>query len=88
MDCIKRLLAPHVSDISNSENMMVSLVYKIFQLIQEFLEGIINTNWMSNKSKLAVIGGIMINLEGQGSDLFLPLKFDIRTLQQSFDIFP
>ena len=78
MDCIKQLLAPHLAEISTSENMNVSLVYKVFQLIQEFLEGIYNTNWMTSKSKLAIIGGIVINVEG--SDLFLPLKFEVRTL--------
>jgi len=35
---------------------------------------------MSDKSKLAIIGGIMINIEGEGTDLFLPLKFEVRTL--------
>ena len=80
MDCIKQLLAPHLAEISTSENMNVSLVYKVFQLIQEFLEGIYNTNWMTSKSKLAIIGGIVINMEGEGSDLFLPLKFEVRTL--------
>jgi hypothetical protein len=43
---------------------------------------------MTNKSKLAIIGGIKINMEGEGTDLFLPLKFEIRTLQQSFDLLP
>ena len=34
---------------------------------------------MSNSSKLALIGGIIINCEGKGSDRFLPLRFEIRT---------
>lgn len=88
MDCIKRLLAPHVDEIASSENEQAALAFKVYQLINEFLEGILNTNWMSKASKLAIVGGIMVNCDGHGTDLFCPIKFEVRTLDQSFDIFP
>jgi len=33
---------------------------------------------MGPNSKLALIGGIMINCAGHKTDMFLPLKFEIR----------
>ena len=40
---------------------------------------------MSEKSKLAIIGGIIINCEG--TDQFLPVKFEIRGQNSSKDVF-
>lgn len=34
---------------------------------------------MGDKSQLVLIGGIMINCEGTGTDRFLPLKFEIKS---------
>lgn len=42
---------------------------------------------MSDKSQLAIIGGIMINVSGVGSDRFLPLKFEIRKKNSSEDVY-
>ena len=49
----------------------------MYEIIEKFLNDIINDNWMSLKSKLCIIGGIMINCEGLGNDMFLPIKFEI-----------
>ena len=38
---------------------------------------IITDDWMTEKSQLAVLGGIIINCEGVGTDMFLPLSFKI-----------
>ena len=43
--------------------------------------------WMSEKSSLAICGGIMINCDGDCNDRFLPLKFEIRTLTKTEDVF-
>ena len=51
------------------------------------MEKIINLKGMSQKSKVALIGGIMINLDGDGSDRFLPMHFELRTLTDSEDLF-
>jgi hypothetical protein len=34
---------------------------------------------MGPNSKLALIGGIMINCDGDGTDMFLPIDFELRT---------
>ena len=39
----------------------------------------IHTNFGGQNSKLALIGGIMINCDGDGTDMFLPLKFEIKS---------
>jgi hypothetical protein len=78
MDCIKSLLIPHADEIAAAENEMTALSYKMFEITEEFLEGILHNNWMGPNSKLALIGGIMINCVGEKTDLFLPLKFEIR----------
>ena len=78
MDCIKSLLIPHVDEITEAHSELTSLSYKMYHLIYEFLEGIMHTKWMGPNSKLALIGGIMINCVGDKTDMFLPLKFEIR----------
>lgn len=60
---------------------MAYLVYKMKDIIQEFLTQIIDYKWQGENSKLALIGGIMLNCEGDGTDMFLPLSFDIQTKQ-------
>ena len=42
---------------------------------------------MTDKSTLAVVGGIMINCDGEGTDRFIPLKFELRTLKGKKDVF-
>ena len=34
---------------------------------------------MGPNSKLALIGGLMINCVGKKTDMFLPLRFEVRT---------
>ena len=64
MDTIKHLLKPHYKNISKSENEMTELVYKMYDIIKEYLNNIINLDWQGPNSKLALIGGIMINCDG------------------------
>ena len=59
----------------------------MYNMIEEYLEQILHLKWMSEKSNLAICGGIMINCDGDGTDRFLPLKFEIRTLTKSEDVF-
>jgi hypothetical protein len=73
MDTIKHLLKPFYKEISQSKNEMVTLVYRIYDLIYTYLEEIIDYKWMGPNSKLAIFGGIMINCEGDKTDMFLPL---------------
>mgnify|MGYP000868842178 CR=1 FL=1 len=87
MDCIKHLLVPHINEIRHAEDEQVALVYKMYNIIETYLEEIINLKWMTNNSKLAIVGGIMINCDGDGTDRFLPLKFEIRQQHSSKDVF-
>ena len=87
MDCIKHLLEPHAADIMKSDNEQVALVYKMYEILEHFLESILHMNWMSGNGKLAIIGGIMVNCDGEGTDRFLPLKFEIRTKERTVDCF-
>ena len=50
----------------------------MYSLIRNFLEEILNDNWMGQNSKLAILGGIMLNFEGICTDMFLPLMFEVR----------
>ena len=59
----------------------------MYAMIEKYLEDILNTQWMSDKGSLALFGGIMINCDGEGTDRFLPLKFEIRTKTGTEDMF-
>jgi len=45
-------------------------------MVNEMLMEIIDRKWMAPKSKLVLLGGIMINVDGNAPDLFLPLNFE------------
>ena len=62
-----------------SENDIATLTNKFYEIIDEYLEDVIDMKFGGPNSKIALIGGIMINCEGEGTDHFLPLKFDIRS---------
>lgn len=87
MDTIKHLIKPHVSKIVNAENEQAALVYAMYEIIEEYLEKIIDMIWCHGESKLAILGGIMINCDNIGTDRFLPIKFELRTKSEKRDIF-
>ena len=79
MDTIKHLLKPHCKYVSQQSNAISILTYKMYDIIHNFLNQVIDLQWQTQHSKLAVVGGIMLNCEGQRTDMFLPLTFEIRT---------
>jgi len=85
MNVIKHLVLEHVDDIKGQENEMAILAYKMYDIIESYLEEIINLGFCGPNSKLALIGGIMINCDGNKSDVFLPLKFEVKTPNGSRD---
>ena len=87
MDCIKHLLRPHAEEISKSDNPQAALVYKMYDILLDYLESILHLNWMTGKGKLAIVGGIMINGDGVGTDRFMPLKFEMWTRGETVDLF-
>lgn len=53
-----------------------------------YLKNVVTKDWMkSPKSKLAIVGGIMINCDEDKSDRFLPLRFEVQTQNSSVDLF-
>jgi hypothetical protein len=89
MDTIKFLLRDHVNEISRAQEPQAAIVYKMYEIATEYLENILHYNWMGSDSKLALIGGIMINCDGEGTDQFVPLSFEIRSNkgQTKVDVF-
>ena len=77
MDCIKALVADRVDLIKGTKNEMASLAYQMFEIVDEFLSGIVDMKWAGPNGKLAILGGIMINCDGDRTDMFLPLKFNV-----------
>ena len=65
--------------INVSKDPMAKLSYEMYEVVKQFLEGIIHLNWQGPNSKLAVIGGIMVNCDDDGTDMFVPLMFELRS---------
>lgn len=59
----------------------------MYDIVEQYLEEILHTQWMTDKGSLAIFGGIMINCDGDGTDRFLPLKFEIRKHSGTEDVF-
>jgi len=57
---------------------MARLTFETYNIASNFLNKIVDTTWMSEKSKLIILGGIVINMEGDGGDQFLPINFEVR----------
>jgi len=55
---------------------MALLAYETYVMVEEMLFDIVDRKWMSPDSKLILLGGIMINMDGDAPDLFLPLNFE------------
>ena len=49
----------------------------MYEVIENFLDNIIDMKWAGKNSKLAIIGGIMSNCDGHNTDRFVPLKFEL-----------
>jgi len=78
MDVIKNMLQSRVDEIDGDDNeKMQKLTLIMYDLLRQFLEDIITDTWMGANSKLALIGGIMINYDG--GDMFYPLIFEVRS---------
>lgn len=87
MSLVKHLLVPHVQQIAKADNEQAALIKQFYLIQKQFLEDIVNKNWMSNDSKIAVIGGIMINCDEDVHDRFLPIHFEVRTLNDTEDLY-
>jgi len=73
-------LAPHMETLQATEDQnerMAALAYETYVMVEEMLFRIIDRKWMSEDSKLVLLGGIMINVDGQAADMFIPLNFEV-----------
>lgn len=57
---------------------MTQLSYEMFNIVNDFVEQIQSDAWMTGKSQICLLGGIMINCDSEACDMFLPLKFEVR----------
>ena len=81
MDYIKKSLDPYMKEIlaiEDKNERSAMLATKTYEIAKQFLLDIINDSWMGPNSKLVILGGIMINVDGKGQDLFQPLMFEAR----------
>ena len=58
---------------------MVALTYCMYNLIKDYLFKILDWDLLSVNNQVALCGGIMINCEGEKTDMFLPLHFELKT---------
>ena len=56
---------------------MAGIAHTMYKIQKEYLKNILSYGWMGENSKLALIGGIMINCDGNCTDMFMPLSFDV-----------
>ena len=68
MDFLKHVIAPHVKDVASGLNEQVALAYKFYEIIYRYIDDLVNLNFGGPNSKLVLIGGIMINCDGDGTD--------------------
>lgn len=79
LNYIIEALKPHVDKVKASGDknaIMAALAYETYAMVEEMLNDITDLKWMDTNSKLVLLGGIMINMDGDAPDLFIPLNFD------------
>jgi hypothetical protein len=77
MAWIKSQLLPHHDRIAAQPNSYAALAYQAFEMVRSKMNKIVNTKFGSGK--LALVGGIQINMPLPYSDHFLPLSFEMRS---------
>jgi len=80
MDFIIESLKPVMKNLMASDDQnerMAALAYETYAMVEKMLFDIIDRKWMSEDSKLVLLGGIMINVDGEAADMFIPLNFSV-----------
>lgn len=70
-------LSTYIPEIKASDNPMVSLVKRAYEVIEDEVLKIVNTKFGSGN--LVLLGGIQINLPDPHQDHFQPLHFSVRS---------
>ena len=69
-----------LNSITDDNQRMTSLTYEMWAMVEEYMNDIASIEWMNNQhSKMFTLGGVMINTDGEMTDLFLPLRFGYKT---------
>jgi len=79
MEYIIDALRPHVEKLSGAgehNDVMAALAFETYNMVEEMLYETIDRRWMSPHSKLVLLGGIMLNVDGDAPDQFVPLRFE------------
>ena len=66
---------PSIEENDSNNAKMAALAYQTYEIVEKQIATIIGRKWMDEKSKLVLLGGIMINIDGGAPDLFIPLNF-------------
>jgi hypothetical protein len=80
-DYIVKALAPHMEEIlaaSGVNARQTLLANKMHDIASQFLDEIVDLKWMGPNSKLVILSGLMINVDGASADVFEPLSFTIQ----------
>lgn len=84
MNFIISKLSEHVEAIvslESGDDQQAALVHRMYLICKEFLDGIVDVNITDlhgNPVKIAILGGIQINMPRPMADFFQPLLFEIR----------
>ena len=84
MNFIISEVAKHVDSIAcedNCNDMMAALTQRMYIISRAFMEGIVDINITDSHGKpvkIAILGGVQINMPRPMSDFFQPLTFEIR----------
>jgi len=66
---------PGIADQETQNAKMAKLAMDTYAIVEQEVRKIVDRKWMDPHSKLIVLGGVMINIDGDAPDLFLPIKF-------------
>eukprot|EP00420_Gonyaulax_spinifera_P033376 CAMPEP_0197879046 /NCGR_PEP_ID=MMETSP1439-20131203/7251_1 /TAXON_ID=66791 /ORGANISM="Gonyaulax spinifera, Strain CCMP409" /LENGTH=301 /DNA_ID=CAMNT_0043498525 /DNA_START=91 /DNA_END=996 /DNA_ORIENTATION=+ len=74
---LRAKLKPHCADVAKSDNVMVDLVKKAYEEVEEEMLSIVNTDY--GTGNLVLLGGIQINMPYPYPGFFMPLHFSVRS---------
>jgi len=73
---LREKLAPHVAELSKSSNLAVDLALKAYEIVEEEVFKIVNTNF--GMGNLVLLGGIQINMPYPIPGYWAPMHFSVR----------
>ena len=68
-----------INAITDADGRQAKLAHETYELVKRVLNDIMDSGWMGPDSKLILLGGLMINIDGSDQDYFEPLEFSSTT---------